>query len=260
MSKRKKVNNPVWPKDIFCTIWPDGYESNPLYYGPEGNYNGFYTNQQPVFVVCPKCATHLFSSSRTKYSNPTAHLATCLGGINHLHNLVREAREEDGADNGVISRQVKLREALCMANPQDEALYTWMRLVCLHNTAITKINDQDFCNILSCENLLYNTLVETMIELSIVVEEKIAAVMKVKRGTILHDGWSKFARHYVCLLALYLVPTGKKDACGEDVMEAVITMLTCTTLPHDKEDDYRKFPLPFALLISLFKCLSNDCA
>jgi hypothetical protein len=104
MPKRKKVNDPVWPKDIFCTIWPDGYESNPLYYGPEGDDNGFYTNQQPVLVVCPKCATHLFSSSRTKYSNPTAHLATCLGGIDHLHNLVREAREEDGADNGVISR------------------------------------------------------------------------------------------------------------------------------------------------------------
>jgi hypothetical protein len=63
MSKRKKVNDPVWPKDIFCTIWPDGYESNPLYYGPEGDGNGFYTNQQPVFVLYPKCATHLFSSS-----------------------------------------------------------------------------------------------------------------------------------------------------------------------------------------------------
>ncbi len=102
MLKRKKVNDPVWPKDIFCPIWPDGYESNPLYYGPEGINNVFYTNQQSVFVVCPKCAIHLFSLSRTKYLNPTAHLATCLGGINHLHNLVYEAREEDSADNGVI--------------------------------------------------------------------------------------------------------------------------------------------------------------
>jgi hypothetical protein len=38
-----------------------------------------------------------------------------------------------------------------------------------------------------------------MLELSMLVEEKIAKEMEGKNGTIIHDGWSKFARHYVCL-------------------------------------------------------------
>ena len=53
----------------------------------------------------------------------------------------------------------------------------------------------------------------------------------------MHDGWSKFSRHYVCLLAAsYLVATREKDVFGEEVMVGVNTLLTCTTLPHDDEE------------------------
>jgi hypothetical protein len=72
-----------------------------------------------------------------------------------------------------------------------------------------------------------------IMELSFIVEEMISAEIKGKKGIIMHGGWSKFARHYVCLLASYLIPNGKQDSEGEDVMEPVMTLLTCTTLPHD---------------------------
>ncbi len=52
----------------------------------------------------------------------------------------------------------------------------------------------------------------------------------------MHDGWSKFSRHYVCLLASYLVATSEKDVFGEEVMEGVNTLLTRTILPHDDEE------------------------
>ncbi len=42
-----------------------------------------------------------------------------------------------------------------------------------------------------------------------IVEGKIAVEMKGRKGTIIHDGWSKFSKHYVCLLACYMVHTGK---------------------------------------------------
>ncbi len=67
------------------------------------------------------------------------------------------------------------------------------------------------------------------------MEEKIAAEMKGKRGIIMHDSWSKFSRHFVCLLVAYMAATGKQSTDGEEVMEPVMTLLTCTTLLHDDD-------------------------
>jgi hypothetical protein len=72
-----------------------------------------------------------------------------------------------------------------------------------------------------------------MLELSMLVEEKIAKEMVGKKGTIIHDGWSKFAEHYVCLLAAYMISPGKRNVEGEMLMEPEMTLLTCTTLPND---------------------------
>ncbi len=65
------------------------------------------------------------------------------------------------------------------------------------------------------------------------VEEKIAKEMEGKKGTIIHDGWSEFAKHYVYLLAAYMISAGKRNVEGEMLMEPVMTLLTCTTFPHD---------------------------
>jgi hypothetical protein len=98
------------------------------------------------------------------------------------------------------------------------------------------MNDRKFCEILSCDGLSYTTFINTLMELLFVVKEKIAGEMNGKKGTIMHDGWSKFSRHHVCLLVSYLVATGEKYVFGEEVMEGVNTLLTCTTLPHDDEE------------------------
>ena len=107
----------------------------------------------------------------------------------------------------------------------------------IHNVPISKVDDADFRSLLSCSEtkLSYKTLVNTMLELTLIVEEKIAAEMKGKRGIIMHDGWSKFSRHFVCLLVAYMASTGKQSTNGEEVMEPVMTLLTCTTLPHDDD-------------------------
>ncbi len=192
-------------------------------------------SQQPVYVMCPKCHRDLPSSSKSRYSNPVTHISACIW--KHLHDLVYKSREDDGLVNGKIERQLKLQEALsCKANSQDFALHTLVQLVCLHNTPLTKMNDRKFCEILSCDGLSYTTFINTLMELLFVVKEKIAGEMNGKKGTIMHDGWSKFSRHHVCLLVSYLVATGEKYVFGEEVMEGVNTLLTCTTLPHDDEE------------------------
>jgi hypothetical protein len=56
----------------------------------------------------------------------------------------------------------------------------------------------------------------------------------------MHDRWSEYSRHYVCLLAKYLVDTGKIGVLGQEVMESVNTLLIVTTLPHDNEENNGK--------------------
>ncbi len=62
-----------------------------------------------------------------------------------------------------------------------------------------------------------------MLELSLIVEEKIAAEIKGKKGIIMHDGWSKYSRHYFCLIAKYSVDAGKTVALGQQMMESFNT-------------------------------------
>ncbi len=107
----------------------------------------------------------------------------------------------------------------------------------LHNTPIHKMNESNFCDVINCERTSRKTFTDTMLELSLIVEEKIAAEIKGKKGIIMHDGWSKYSRHYVCLLAPYLVDVGKNDASGQQMMESVNTLMTVTTLPQDEEEN-----------------------
>jgi hypothetical protein len=116
---------------------------------------------------------------------------------------------------------------------QDCALHHWIQLVCLHNIPIMKIKDRNFSSLLISDEVSYDVFIHTMLELSMLVEEKIAKEMEGKKGTIIHDGWSKFAKHYVCSLAANMTSTGKKNVEGEMLMELVMTLLTWTTLPHD---------------------------
>ncbi len=99
------------------------------------------------------------------------------------------------------------------------------------------MNDSNFCDVINCERASHKIFTNTMLELSLIVEEKIAAEMKGKKGIIMHDGWSKHSRHYVCLLAKYLVDVGKTDALGQKTMESVNTLMTVTTLPQDEEEN-----------------------
>ncbi len=57
----------------------------------------------------------------------------------------------------------------------------------------------------------------------------------------MHDGWSKYARHYRAIMVCYIVvSTDKSNHRGSVIMEPVpvITLLTSTTLPQlEKEND-----------------------
>jgi hypothetical protein len=102
-----KLNGHIKPKEIFDTVWPDGYDSNPLY-GQDPDYyvnSGISPTQNPVYVSCPKCHRHISSSSITRYSNPICHITSCCGRVTYLHSLVRAACEDAGLKDGKEARQ-----------------------------------------------------------------------------------------------------------------------------------------------------------
>jgi hypothetical protein len=176
-SCQRKLNEPIKPKEIFDTVWPDGYDSNPLY-GQDPDYyvnSGIPPTQKPVYVSCPKCHWHISSSSITRYSNPICHIISCCGGVTYLHSLVRAAGEDASLKDGKEARKQRLHEAVCQENPQDLALHTWTKLVCLHNTPIHKMNNSGFCDVINCKRTSHKTFTDTMLELSMIVEKKIAA-------------------------------------------------------------------------------------
>ena len=215
-------------KEIFSFLWPEGHVANPLY----GDLA--HPKAPPLYVTCPNeaCRNQLGAPKKTHYGNPVTHVATHHeGGRAKLSLLVNQARKEA---NGDAMKQASIVQAFSQASPQDEALHTWITLVCVHNIPITKAKDGAFCMLINGGKVSYQVILDTMLELSLIVEAKIAKELNGKVGVIMHDGWSKFARHYVCLLAVYLNSTGKRDELGIDKMTPVITMLTCTTLPqHD---------------------------
>jgi hypothetical protein len=57
--------------------------------------------------------------------------------------------------------------------------------------------------VINCARTFHKTFTNTMLELSLIVEEKIAAEMKGKRGIIMHDGWVNIpGTMFVCLLRI----------------------------------------------------------
>ena len=102
---------------------------------------------------------------------------------------------------------------MCQANSQDKSLAVLLELMCLHNVPPNKFRSESFMKFIDVKekDISHAVLVETLLHLSLVVEEKIAKEMKGKKGCILHDGWSKYGCHYVALMVSYLVETKKGE-------------------------------------------------
>ena len=84
--------------------------------------------------------------------------------------------------------QQNIVDGLGYANAQDLSLLSLIELVTLHDLPQTKVKDPSFMKHLKVDGVGYKTLLDTLIHLMWVVEEKIAAEMKDNKGCILHDG------------------------------------------------------------------------
>ena len=74
-----------------------------------------------------------------------------------------------------------------------------------------------------------------MLELTWVVNEKLAVEMADNKGTILHDAWTRYGRHYLALLAMYLMKETTIE--GEEASKVVTSLLALSTLSCDATDN-----------------------
>ena len=129
--------------------------------------------------------------------------------------------------------QQELKDAWLTASDMEKSVHSWLRLTCHHNIPPAKLRDDDFESELVADKVAYEIFIHMMIEVTFIVKEKLAAEMEGRRGGILFDGWSRYARHFVALMALYL----KRYKDGDKVVEKpVIRLLSCTTLPKDDSE------------------------
>ena len=165
-----------------------------------------------------------------EYTNAGDHASRCYGKED-LFEAIKTLRKrlQEGLDDTQAKKvQQNIVDGLGVANIQDLSLLSLLELVTMHDIPQTKVRDPSFMKL---EGIGYKTLLDTLVHLMWVVEEKIAAEMKGNKGCILHDGWSRYGRHYVALYASYIML--KKDPNGKEFEVTVLSMLACSTLPFD---------------------------
>ena len=228
--KLMRVDEPAMPKEIFQAMFVEGWDDECLSKADTktGVMKDFWSTN------CPKCKRELLSSKKTSYTNPVDHVKRCMG-IEAVTRAVQEHRKAAAASkDGKVAPQVQssILNSMCMANEQDMLLHRMTLLVTVFNLAIDLFKNPEFLMAIVMDSVGIDLFVDFLIWLVFVVEEKVAAEMKGKKGMIYHDGWSKFGVHYVCLFASYMVELSEKGK-----FESVMTLITVSTLPYDEDDN-----------------------
>ena len=152
---------------------------------------------------------HYFrSSALNRHGYAMAHSKSCLGMDNCI-KLVKflRAHVSNSKKNGMFrSIQEKLIDSIFIENPKDKNLFRMIKLICEHNMSIIKIRDKRHVELLrDIEPVSHETVFSEILELSITIEEKISSEMKGRKGSILHDGWSRCGTHFFYLMACCVI-------------------------------------------------------
>lgn len=123
----------------------------------------------------------------------------------------------------------QLQQNLRITVDKDIRLYKIIRMIIFENWPLSCVENSNYCDLLGLEKGSNSTdfsrsLVRNVIlVMRFLVEQKISAALKAaKIGSIIHDGWTKFSVHYMCLLVT-IQPEKKPPQ---------ILMLACSELPQ----------------------------
>lgn len=186
-------------------------------------------------TACKESEGRLKVKDKTGLGNIFKHLQTCLcGGQNESAKVELEKIYKDKKSKSrnaitpwFTTSTGELAYKRGTLNFKEKELYKWIKMIVFKNWPLASVEDSDYRSFGETENSFSKkTVKDVIIVMARLVVEKISVEMKTAtRGAIIHDGWSKFGRHYVCLFATYIGP-------GREVVQV---LLRCA--PMNEVDD-----------------------
>lgn len=198
-------------------------------------------------ATCPKktCGAALKWKVGSGWTNPYDHLLACVGrknpvGLEELADAEIEKKNRKSqmllqfvpAPNQVGTQEEDGTTSLRLVGARDKAMATWIELIIAHNLPLDNVTKPIFKKLVNGSEdekiMIGRDLVrDTILMLSYIIEGKVSTEMKsTPVGSIIHDGWSRYGAHYVCLIAVYQKEVRK--GCEETVM----SMLACSEMPE----------------------------
>ena len=128
-------------------------------------------SDQKYMAVCEKCDHPTYSEVKTRYGNAVVHAKSCHK-IENIIDAIQQARAAINANGDDMTANKKVEKnlfaAMSSANEQDVSIHSLIKVVVLHNIAISKATrDKDFQSHLKIHDrpISYEVLVNAMIQL-----------------------------------------------------------------------------------------------
>jgi len=96
-------------------------------------------------------------------------------------------------------------EQIHIPNDEDADLLMWIELIVTKGIPLESVRDETMRKYLGKKAYAVETVRDVLLATQFLVEKAIAAEMKEAGvGAIVHDGWTKYSVHYVCVLGSYM--------------------------------------------------------
>ena len=143
----------------------------------------------------------------------------------------------DKKDGMFHTMQNKLIDSIPMENPKDKTLFRVIKIICDHNMLFNKVRHKRHMELLAeIQPASHEKIVDKMLQLSIIIEQKRSAELKGKKGIFRHDGWNRRGTHFVALMAFYVIYWDVEED-GNKIEKLEINFISFPTLLHNYEAD-----------------------
>lgn len=222
------INNMPKGKDAVLTCMKVTYRANGALDTDVSNI--YAVGKSMMLIECPNCKDkksskpYVFDGPVNKgYGNAWDHYKRCVGDDNKLadnynrrkaEQLAAAAAAQNGGDESTSTSSPSRQTSLPFsASGFVKSLYNWLALICLKGIAICNVDCKLMQSLVKHPEVKSSkTVIETMHELVIIVEEKIAMMMKkAPCGQLIFDGYSYSGQHLCGLFTLFMVPYNGVD-------------------------------------------------
>ena len=192
---------------------------------------------------CKLPHNEIFFPDKTGFSNPFKHLNKCVAqnDISYLADYYWTKADAKASGSLVSDYFAVVRDNVVPEESRD--VFNWIRLIVQNSLPIAIVEDSSFRDFHGSDKKhSRDKIKKIMFKLCEYVEKLLAEEMaSAGRGTIMHDGWSKFGTHFLALMGIYVVK--KKVRFGSNskasfVDETKIVLLSVSpVLRPDLPDD-----------------------